>query len=98
MRPVGVPVQISPRKVGWTGHWNFSLQQFVVGFQVLVRDGPICANSVFCVHPKVRRMEARGKCSPMNGTTPHTFAAVVFANQNRTFPASNPNTVPESLL
>src|SRR5437764_5261603 len=94
MRPVRISVRISPREVGWTGHWNFSLQEFVVGFQVLVGDGPICADSVFCVHPKIRWMEARSERRPMNGATAHAFAAVIFAQRERIFAAGNPQIVP----
>ena len=75
MRPVRMSVGIAPRKPCWSGNGNLALQEFVVGLQIPIRDGPIDANAVFRVHTKVRGMKARRESRPMDGASTNALAA-----------------------
>ncbi len=79
MRSIRMSVWIAPRKPGRSGNRNLPLQQFVIRFEIPIRDRPIDADAVFRVHPKVRGMKTRGESCPVDGASADSLTAVVRA-------------------
>ena len=79
MRSIRMPVWIAPRKPGWSGNGDLPLQQFIIRFEIPIRNRPIDAYAVFRVHPKIRRMKTRGESCPVNSASTDSLTAVVRA-------------------
>src|SRR5215469_9300463 len=94
MWPIGMPMGIAPRKPCWAGDGNLALQQFVVGLQIPVGDGPVGPHSIFRVNAKVGGMKPRSKGGPMDRASTNPFAAVVRTERQRMGSAGNAQIVP----
>src|SRR6185312_1066612 len=98
MRTVWIAMRIAPGKVRRTRDGNLALQQFVVGFQVVIGNGPVRSHAVFGIYAEIRRMEARRECRPMHRSAADSFSAVIFTKRQRMLAARNPQIGPVQLV
>jgi hypothetical protein len=47
MRAIGIAMWVTPRVVGRASDRNFSLQEFIIRFEFIVRNRPVYGDSVF---------------------------------------------------
>src|SRR5579875_2027790 len=94
MGPVWISVRIAPGKVSRTGNRNLAFEQFVIGLQIVVGDGPIHRHAIFRVNAEIGGMKARGKSGPMHGSATDAFAAIVFSEGERILSSRDAAVVP----
>ncbi len=98
MRGVGVSVRLAPGVVGGAGDGHFLFEEFVVGFDVVVGDGPVGAEAVAGVDLEVGRVEAWGEGGPVDGASADAAAAIVFAEGDGVIAAGDAEIVPVELV
>ena len=77
----GIAVRIPPGKIGWSRNRHFQFHQLVIGFQFVITQRPIRADAVSLINAKVRWMEARSECRPMDGAAANTLAAIIASKR-----------------
>ena len=98
MRPIGVPMRITPGKIGRSGHRNFLFEQFVIRLYFFIRNWPVHSDAIFRVNAEIRRVQTRSEARPMNRTAADPSPAVVCAEGERIFTACYAQLVPIELI
>jgi hypothetical protein len=84
--------------VGRPGNRHFKLKLFIIGAKDFIGDWPIDTNTVPCMDFKVRWVQARGECGPVDGASADTLAAVVGAQGKRVIAAGNAWLLPVEVM
>ncbi len=91
-------MRIAPGIVRRTSHGQFALDQFVVGFEIPVRDGPVGADSFAGIDVEIGGMKSWREGRPVDRASTNTLAAVVGAQRERVFAARDPFVVPVEIV
>ena len=87
VRPIRISVWIAPREVRGSGYRDLALDEFVIGFKVLIGDGPVGAHAVFGIDAKIGWVKTWSKRCPVDRAAAYALAAIV-GSQGKWIPAA----------